>query len=155
MGSGVIAGPPQTFHVIKILIYADNTYANGTNTSGAYQTLKTISLTNAQADYAKITVECFAGISATANVGTGTVYMQLYSSSTSAIVGNEISLSAPSDVIGGTNKTYAPLSAVFTAGTDYTRGTAFDIVIRGKGVISNNDTVNYETNGVIIEAVSD
>jgi len=117
------------------LIYADNTAANGSDVTGNWVDFNTYAITDANADYPKILFTSQAGITCIiGGGGTGTGYQRIYSDASSAQVGEYMTQT----VSGATLQIeYQQLTAILTAGVDYTQGTAFNIKTQGRTTRDN------------------
>jgi hypothetical protein len=113
---------------LTVQLATNNTAYSSNDTTGNWIPFVTITLTNAQADYAKITL--IAHIEQNTNAGAGassTAYCRAESTAPAQIGQMCTSIFAQNGFGGGT--TGNCLEVILVAGTDYTQGTGFTFKI--------------------------
>jgi hypothetical protein len=128
---------------IAELIAHDETSYSSADETGAWVTVATASITAAQADTGHITMNVTASLYATANSGTTAVTAARFCIGATGKGQEYTTLTSQNGLVFDY---FVPMQVTLTAGTDYTRGTAFDVLIQHKGTLAGGatgDTTTY------------
>jgi hypothetical protein len=155
MGSIIIASPPQQYHQLKISLVENNTAYTGNDVTGNWVVFRTQAISNAQADFPKITVVAHLELDVDAPAGRTSVnYARVEVGGVQ--VGQFATSPTANNGFGG-GKFGNDLVVTLVAGTDYTRGTGFNLDFAQRCVIGGGAGGTGTANllGYNVEAISD